>query len=133
MAEQWPVLDEQGRPLDQVALRGLRVRGRHGVLAAEKSLGQWFVVDVVLHLDTRTAAAGDDLSATVDYGTLAEQVSAVVSGDPVDLIETLAQRIADVALAAGAVQAVDVAVHKPQAPVTVPFEDVVVSVRRWRS
>jgi dihydroneopterin aldolase len=103
------------------------------VLAAEKSLGQWFVVDVVLHLDTRAAAAGDDLSATVDYGMLAAQVSAVVSGDPVDLIETLAQLIADVALGAEAVQAVDVAVHKPQAPVTVPFEDVVVSVRRWRS
>jgi dihydroneopterin aldolase len=103
------------------------------VLAAEKSLGQWFVIDVVLHLDTRSAAAGDDLSATVDYGTLAQQVSDVVSGDPVDLIETLAQLIADVALGAEAVQAVDVAVHKPQAPVTVPFEDVVVSVRRWRS
>jgi dihydroneopterin aldolase len=85
-------------------------------------------------LDTRrAAAAGDDLSATVDYGMLAAQVSAVVSGDPVDLIETLAQLIADVALGAEAVQAVDVAVHKPQAPVTVPFEDVVVSVRRWRS
>jgi dihydroneopterin aldolase len=133
MAEGSPVLDEQGRALDTVALRGLRVRGRHGALAAEKSLGQWFVVDVVLHLDTRAAAAGDDLAATVDYGTLAERVSAVVGGEPVDLIETLAQRIADVALEAGAVQAVDVAVHKPEAPVTVPFEDVVVSVRRWRS
>jgi dihydroneopterin aldolase len=132
MADRSPVLDEQGRALDQVALMGLRVRGRHGVLAAEKALGQWFVVDVVLHLDTRAAAAGDDLSATVDYGTLAEQVSAVVSGEAVDLIETLAQRVADVALAAGAVSAVDVAVHKPQAPVTVPFDDVVVSVRRWR-
>jgi 7,8-dihydroneopterin aldolase/epimerase/oxygenase len=133
MAEGAPVLDEQGRPLDQVTLRGLRVRGRHGVLAAEKSLGQWFVIDVVLHLDTRAAAAGDDLSATVDYGTLADEVSAVVSGEPVDLIETLAGRIADVALAPVVVQAVDVAVHKPQAPVTVPFEDVVVRVRRWRS
>jgi dihydroneopterin aldolase len=133
MAERSPVLDEQGRPLDQVALRGLRVRGRHGVLAAEKSLGQWFTVDVVLHLDTRAAAAGDDLSATVDYGTLAEQVAAVVGGEPVDLIETLAQRVADVALQAAAVSAVDVAVHKPEAPVTVPFDDVVVSVRRWRS
>jgi dihydroneopterin aldolase len=128
-----PVLDEQGRPLDQVALRGLRVRGRHGVLAAEKSLGQWFTVDVVLHLDTRPAAADDDLSRTVDYGTLAEQVAAVVAGEPLDLIETLAQRVADVALDAAAVTAVDVAVHKPEAPVTVPFDDVVVSVRRWRT
>jgi dihydroneopterin aldolase len=133
MADGSLVLDAQGRPLDRVTLQGLRVRGRHGVLAAEKSLGQWFVIDVVLHLDTRAAAAGDDLSATVDYGTLAEQVAAVVGGEPVDLIETLAQRIADVALRPGVVQAVDVAVHKPQAPVTVPFDDVVVRVRRWRS
>jgi dihydroneopterin aldolase len=133
MADGSLVLDAQGRPLDRVTLQGLRVRGRHGVLAAEKSLGQWFVIDVVLHLDTRAAAAGDDLSATVDYGPLAEQVAAVVGGEPVDLIETLAQRIADVALRPGVVQAVDVAVHKPQAPVTVPFDDVVVRVRRWRS
>jgi dihydroneopterin aldolase len=133
MADGSLVLDAQGRPLDRVTLQGLRVRGRHGVLAAEKSLGPWFVIDVVLHLDTRAAAAGDDLSATVDYGTLAEQVAAVVGGEPVDLIETLAQRIADVALRPGVEQAVDVAVHKPQAPVTVPFDDVVVRVRRWRS
>jgi dihydroneopterin aldolase len=102
-------------------------------LASEKDLGQWFVVDVVLHLDTRGAAATDDLAGTVDYGALAERVAQVVAGDPVDLIETLAQRVADVALEAGAVTAVDVSVHKPQAPVTVPFEDVVVSVRRWRA
>jgi dihydroneopterin aldolase len=133
MTEVAPVPDEDGRPLDQVALRGLRVRGRHGVLASEKDLGQWFVVDVVLHLDTRGAAASDDLSGTVDYGALAERVAQVVAGDPVDLIETLAQRVADVALETGAVTAVDVSVHKPQAPVTVPFEDVVVSVRRWRA
>lgn len=133
MTEVTPVPDEHGRPLDQVALRGLRVRGRHGVLASEKDLGQWFVVDVVLHLDTRGAAATDDLAGTVDYGALAERVAQVVAGDAVDLIETLAQRVADVALEAGAVTAVDVSVHKPQAPVTVPFEDVVVSVRRWRA
>lgn len=127
------VLDEHGRPLDRVALRGLRVRGRHGVLAEEKALGQWFVVDVVLHLDTRAAAADDDLSRTVHYGVLAEDVAAVVAGEPFDLVETLAQRVADVALASGEVTAVDVHVHKPEAPVTVPFDDVVVSIRRWRS
>jgi dihydroneopterin aldolase len=127
------VLDEHGHPLDRVALRGLRVRGRHGVLVEEKSLGQWFVIDVVLHLDTRAAARDDDLSHTVHYGVLAEEVAAVVAGEPVDLVETLAQRVAEVALASGDVTAVDVHVHKPQAPVTVPFDDVVVSIRRWRS
>jgi len=126
------VLDERGRPLDQVAVRGISARGRHGVLAHERSLGQRFDVDVVLHLDTREAAAGDDLLLTVHYGELAVAVAAVVTGEPVALVETLAQRIADVALAAPAAVAVDVIVHKPQAPITVPFGDVSVSIRRWR-
>ena len=89
-----PVLDADGRPLDRVALHGLRARGRHGVLDFEKALGQDFVVDVVLHLDVRPAAAGDDLTRTVHYGELAEQVVAVVAGEPVELVETLAERIA---------------------------------------
>lgn len=128
-----PVLDGRGRPLDQVALHGLTVRGFHGVLAQETSLGQHFVVDVVLHLDTRAAAAGDDLTATVHYGELADQVAAVVAGEPVALVETLAQRVADVALRPAAVTAVDVTVHKPHAPVAVPFDDVTVTIRRWRA
>ena len=127
-----PVLDDDGRPLDQIELTGLRVRGRHGVLAHEKALGQPFVVDVVLHLDTRPAADADDLVRTVHYGELAEQVAAVVSGEPVELVETLAQRVADVALTPEAVVAVDVTVHKPEAPVTVPVDDVQVRIRRWR-
>jgi dihydroneopterin aldolase len=128
-----PVLDVEGRPLDRVVLRGLRVRGRHGVFDAERNLGQWFVVDVVLHLDTRAAAADDDLTRTVHYGVLAERVAEVVAGEPVALVETLAQRVADVALAPEPVVAVDVTVHKPQAPVTVAFEDVEVQIRRWRA
>jgi dihydroneopterin aldolase len=127
-----PVTDANGRPLDQVALRGLRVRGRHGVLDAERELGQTFVVDVVLHLDTRAAAADDDLTGTVHYGVLAEHVADVVAGEPVALVETLAQRVADVALVSDLVVAVDVTIHKPQAPVTVPFDDVEVRIRRWR-
>jgi dihydroneopterin aldolase len=128
-----PVLDDEARPLDRVTLMGLRARGRHGVLEHERALGQTFIVDVVLHLDTRAAAAADDLARTVHYGELAEQVVDVVAGEPVDLVETLAQRVADVALAPPPVVAVDVTVHKPQAPVTVPFDDVVVQIRRWRA
>ncbi|MGN6611650.1 MAG: dihydroneopterin aldolase [Angustibacter sp.] len=128
-----PVLDADGRPLDQIALMGLRARGRHGVLEHEQQLGQTFVVDVVLHLDTRDAAAGDDLTATVHYGVLAEQVVDVVRGEPVQLVETLAERIAAVALAPHRVVAADVTVHKPQAPVQVPFDDVQVRIRRWRA
>ena len=132
-ADLGPVSDDAGRPLDRVALQGLRARGRHGVLAHEKALGQVFVVDVVLHLDTRPAAAADDLTRTVHYGELAERVVAVVTGEPVELVETLAQRVADVALEPSPVVAVDVTVHKPSAPVEVPFDDVTVCIRRFRS
>ncbi|MGL5857024.1 MAG: dihydroneopterin aldolase [Angustibacter sp.] len=121
-----------GHPLDQVSLTGVRARGRHGVLPAERELGQEFVIDVVLHLDTRPAAASDDLAATADYGDLAGRVSGVVAGPPVALLETLAERIADVALAVPPVVAVEVTVHKPQAPVLVLFEDVSVRIRRWQ-
>ena len=115
---------------DRIELLGLRARGFHGVLEHERRDGQDFVVDVGLDVDIAAAAASDDLAETVDYGTLAESIAAVVSGEPVDLIETLAQRIADVCLRDARVRAVDVAVHKPTAPVTVPVEDVVVRIRR---
>ena len=115
---------------DRIELLGLRARGFHGVLEHERRDGQDFVVDVGLDVDIAAAAASDDLAQTVDYGTLAESIAAVVSGDPVDLIETLAQRIADVCLRDARVRAVDVAVHKPSAPVTVPVEDVIVRIRR---
>ncbi|GAB4068393.1 dihydroneopterin aldolase [Angustibacter speluncae] len=117
---------------DRIELIGLRARGFHGVFEFEKREGQDFVVDVVLHVDSRRAAATDDLADTVHYGDLAEQVHEVVTGEPVDLIETLASRVADLALAQAGVGAVDVAVHKPQAPVQVAFGDVVVRVHRRR-
>ncbi|GAA4974915.1 dihydroneopterin aldolase [Kineococcus glutinatus] len=127
-----PVLDARGRPLDRIVLRGVEATGHHGVLPAERALGQRFRVDVALHLDTRPAAAGDDLTATVHYGLLAERIAALVAGDPVDLLETLAQRIADACLAEAPVQAVDVVVHKPAAPIPVAFADVEVALRRSR-
>ncbi len=118
---------------DRISLRGLRVRGRHGVLAAERELGQEFVVDVTLFLDTAPAAAGDDLTRTVHYGELAEDLARVVGGEPVDLIETLAQRLADVCLARELVQAAEVSVHKPAAPIPLPFDDVIVTITRGRA
>ena len=119
--------------VDRIAVRGIRARGRHGVLPAETELGQVFVVDVVLHLDTRPAALGDDLARTVDYGTLAQQLHDIVAGQPYRLLETLAQRLADACLERPPVQAVEITVHKPAAPVPVPFEDVAVSILRRRS
>lgn len=115
---------------DRIRLAGLRVRGRHGVLPEERRDGQEFVVDVELDVDLRAAAAADDLALTVDYGVLAERLAEVVSGKPVDLLETLAERLADVCLAAPPVRSAAVTVHKPQAPVGVPFGDVSVTVVR---
>jgi dihydropteroate synthase len=118
---------------DRITLTGVRAFAHHGVFDHERRDGQAFIIDVVAHLDLRWAAAGDDLASTVHYGVLAEQVVAAVESDPVDLIESVAERIAGVVLQHGAVYRVEVTVHKPQAPITVPFDDVSVTVVRSRS
>ena len=117
---------------DVLALRGVRAWGRHGNLPAERELGQEFVVDVVLGLDMRPAAAEDDLSRTVDYGTLAGRFVSLIEGPPVNLIETLAERLAAVCLDQQNVEEVEVTVHKPSAPVPFPFADVSVTIHRAR-
>ncbi|HEU5034354.1 MAG TPA: dihydroneopterin aldolase [Mycobacteriales bacterium] len=118
---------------DRIELLGLRVQGHHGVLAAEREQGQLFIVDAVLEVDTSAAARSDSLGDTVDYAALASRLAEVVAGEPVDLIETLAQRLADVCLTEAGVHAVEIAVHKPQAPVGRPVADVVVRIRRERT
>ncbi|HSK26279.1 MAG TPA: dihydroneopterin aldolase [Jiangellales bacterium] len=118
---------------DRIALLGLTASGRHGWFPEERAAGQRFRVDVVLGVDTTAAAASDDLADTVDYGTLATDVEAIVAGEPVRLVETLAQRIADRCLDDPRVEEVDVTVHKPEAPVTVPVDDVTVTIRRTRA
>ncbi len=115
---------------DRITLTGLRVRGHHGVLPEERRDGQDFVVDAVLHVDTRAAAASDALADTVDYGDLAARLGAVVAGEPVDLLETLAQRLADVCLSDRRVICAEVTVHKPGAPIPLAFTDVSVTVVR---
>lgn len=125
-----PIPGPSGQDLDQIRLAGLTVRGRHGVFDHERRDGQDFVVDAVLHLDTRAAAASDDLAMTVHYGELAEALAEVVAGEPVNLIETLAERLASCTLSDPRVEAVDVTVHKPSAPIPLAFSDVAVTVRR---
>ncbi len=115
---------------DRITLTGLRVRGHHGVLPRERRDGQDFLVDVVLHLDLGPAGETDDLTRTVDYGELAERLADVVAGEPVNLLETLAARLAEVCLSAGPVERVEVTVHKPSAPITLDFADVSVTVVR---
>ena len=117
---------------DRISLRGLRVRGFHGVFDFERRDGQDFMVDVELELSLAKAAATDDVADTVHYGELAGHLAEVVAGEPVNLIETLAQRLADVCLRDPRVQAATVTVHKPQAPIPHEFADVAVTIRRAR-
>lgn len=118
--------------LDRIEVRGLRARGRHGVFDFERRQGQDFVVDVVLGVDTRTAARTDDVADTVHYGVLSDRLVAVVEGDPVNLLETLAERLARVCLEEEGVEEAEVTVHKPQAPIEHEFTDVSVRVLRRR-
>jgi dihydroneopterin aldolase len=118
---------------DRIALRGLRVRGHHGVFDHERRDGQDFVVDVTAWLDLAAAAASDALADTLDYGALARRVAAVVGGPPADLVETVAARVADEVLTDARVTAVEVTLHKPQAPIPLEFADVAVVVHRARA
>ncbi|HZM28628.1 MAG TPA: dihydroneopterin aldolase [Gemmatimonadales bacterium] len=115
---------------DHMCLRGLRVHGRHGVYEFEREEGQEFLIDVDLELDLAAAGASDDVADTVHYGELADRLVAIVAGEPVNLIETLAERLASACLTDGRVAAVTVTVHKPSAPIPHTFADVSVTVRR---
>ena len=118
------------RGLDTITLKGLRSRGNHGVLEHERRDGQDFVVDLTVWLDLRAAGMTDDIDDTIDYDTLALEVIELVAGPPVNLLETLAAQIADRVLAHPLVVEAEITVHKPQAPLSVPFDDVIVTIRR---
>ena len=117
---------------DRIELRGLKVRGNHGVYEHERRDGQDFVVDVTVWMDLAPAAASDDLADTLDYGALAQRVAGIVGGEPCDLIEAVAGRVADDVMHDARVQAVEVVLHKPQAPIPLEFADVAVVTRRSR-
>jgi len=117
---------------DLITITGLRVRGFHGVLESERRDGQYFIVDVTLGVDFARAAATDDLSATVDYSRVSEMIHAIVGGEPVQLIETLAENCAAACLEIAGVSSATIVVHKPQAPIAVEFADVSVTITRTR-
>jgi 7,8-dihydroneopterin aldolase/epimerase/oxygenase len=119
--------------LDRICLLGLRAIGRHGVFDFERIDGQEFVIDAVLWVDTRAAAAADDLSRTVDYGAVADRLAQIVAGEPVALIETLAERLAAACLDDDRVHRVEITVHKPQAPVAQRLSDIAVVISRDRA
>ena len=118
---------------DRITLTGLRASTFHGVFEHERVNGQVFVLDVVVHLSLADAGSSDELAQTIHYGELAEAVVAAVERDPVDLIETVAERIADLVLEYPRAELVEVTVHKPSAPITVPFDDVSVAITRERA
>ncbi|MGN7978173.1 dihydroneopterin aldolase [Microbacterium sp. 22195] len=118
--------------LDEILLTGLTVFGHHGVFDFERRDGQEFTIDLKLGLPLKDAAASDDVADTVHYGELADKVAAIVAGEPVNLIETLAQRIADAVLEDGRVRTVTVTVHKPHAPIEQTFADVAITIHRMQ-
>jgi dihydroneopterin aldolase len=125
--------DTFSRDLDRIILTGVTARGFHGVFDHERQDGQEFRVDVVLGvMSISKAAKSDNLLHTVDYGAVAQAVVAVIEGPPVNLIEKLAVTIAERCLDFDYVRAVTVTVHKPQAPIPVPFDDVAVRITRAR-
>ena len=118
---------------DRLTLTGLKAFGHHGVFEHERVDGQEFVIDVTVWFDARAAAAKDDLGNTINYGELAEQIVADVENAPVDLIETVAERIAALVLEHPKAGTVEVTLHKPSAPISVPFEDVAITITRTRA
>ena len=117
---------------DELSVTGIECFAHHGVFDFERREGQVFVVDLVLGFDTRAAAATDDLAETVNYGTLVMDVKAAVERDPVDLVETVAQRIADVCLTDTRVEWARVTLHKPDAPIDATYSDVALTITRTR-
>src|SRR3954447_7139599 len=122
-----------GESLDRLTISGIEGFGHHGVFEAERRDGQLFLADLVLAVDTRAAARSDDLQDTVDYGSLVASVVKAIESDPVDLIEKLAERIADTCLEDDRVRSVEVTVHKPHAPVGATVGDVALTITRTRS
>jgi dihydroneopterin aldolase len=118
---------------DRIELRGLRVRGHHGVYEHERRDGQDFVVDITVWMDLTAAARSDRLRDTLDYGALAQRAAAIVGGPACNLIEAVAGRVADDVFADVRVQTVEVVLHKPQAPIPLEFADVAVVARRSRT
>ncbi len=114
---------------DVIRITGLTLHGYHGVFDDEKRDGQTFVIDVVVELDGRQASTTDTLDHTVDYSLVTDAVAAVVTGESVDLIETLAYRVAEAVVTFNGVRAVDVTVHKPDAPVGHPVTDISFTTR----
>jgi dihydroneopterin aldolase len=124
-------LSTKGVPVsDVIRIEGIEAFGYHGVFPQEKREGQTFLVDVDIETSFDEAIAHDDVAYTVDYGVVAERVAEIIQGEPADLIETVCDRIVTMVLSLERVTSTRVTIHKPQAPISVPFAGVSVSRRR---
>lgn len=119
--------------MDRIELSGMEFFGRHGCFAEERQSGQTFLVDVVLHLDLQEAGRTDDLEKSVDYAAVFADVREVVEGAAKNLIEAVAEEVAARLLERYAISRVEVAVHKPAAPIKGAFRDVCVRMERSRA
>ena len=118
--------------MDKICLEGVAVFAHHGVFEEERDAGQTFLIDTTVTLDLEGARVNDDLEETLDYGWLAAAIHERVSSERWNLIERVAHRVADLVLTDPRVEMVEVTVHKPEAPITVPFSDVSVTITRRR-
>ena len=120
--------------MDKIRLTGLEFYGYHGCLPEEREKGQKFFLDITLYADLKAAGESDDLMQTINYAEVYETAKAIVEGEPCNLIEAVAERVAAAVLRDyGMVRKVRVAVHKPQAPIPGKFQDASVSVVRPRT
>lgn len=119
--------------MDTITIEGIEVWANHGVMPHEADLGQRYIIDVAIHLDLRDAIASDDLADTVDYGALSALVVHAFGAPRTRLVESVAGRLADEVLDHDErITAVDLVVHKPSAPLTVPVRDVTIRLHRER-
>lgn len=117
---------------DRITVTGIEVFAHHGVLQSERDYGQTFIIDFTVYADLAAAGLADDLGQTLNYAELTDHAVAAVKTDPVDLIETLAERVAAALLEHPLANAVEVTLHKPQAPLEQSFTDVSVTIIRKR-
>jgi dihydroneopterin aldolase len=112
---------------DKISLTGVSGFGYHGVFDFEKRDGQTFIVDIEVETNFDSSVKSDDVRDTVNYAELANIAHAAITGEPVNLIEKLADQIARECLDISGIVSVSVTVHKPQAPIDLTFGNVSVT------
>ena len=118
----------------KIQIKGLRVYGYHGVMEHERDEGQYFIIDATIKVDAKRASSTDDISNTVSYAEIAQLIADNVRNNPVNLLETLSQRLADEVLIASGpwAKSVKITVSKPDAPIDLYCDTVAVTAKAKR-